>query len=81
MGGYVVHMGERSTYGRDMQYIWVTEAYRVLLRKSKGIRALARPRRREEDKIKIFRMWCGWGIDWIYRAQDKTSGWHLSTYK
>ena len=39
--------------------------------KSEGKRPLVRPRRRWEDKIKIFRKWGGWGIDWIYLAQDK----------
>jgi len=41
------------------------------LGKSEGKRPLVRPRRRWEDKIKIFRKWGEWGIDWIYLAQDK----------
>jgi len=49
----------------------VREAYRVLLGKSEGKRPIARPRRRWEDKIKIFRKWGGWGIDRIYLAQDR----------
>jgi hypothetical protein len=34
-------------------------------------RTLGRPRRRWEDIIKTDLQEVGWGMDWIYQAQDK----------
>jgi hypothetical protein len=55
-----------STNGEKMN------AYRVLVRKSKGKRPLERPRRRWEDNIRMDLREIGWGgMDWIDLAQDK----------
>jgi hypothetical protein len=42
-----------------------------LLGKPEGKRPLGRPRRRLEDNIKMDLQEVGWGMDWIYLAQDR----------
>ena len=39
--------------------------------KPKGKRPLRRPKHRWEDNIKKVLQTVGWGMDWIYLAQDK----------
>jgi hypothetical protein len=47
-------------------------AYRALVGKPEGRRALERPRRRWEDNIKMDLREVGWGgADWIGLAQDR----------
>jgi hypothetical protein len=47
-------------------------AYRVLVGRPEGKRALGRPRRRWEDNIKMDLQEVGWGgMDWIDMAQDR----------
>ena len=58
--GHVARMGER----RDI--------YRVLVEKPEGKRPLGRPRRRQEDSIKMDLQEVGcWLMDWIELAQDR----------
>jgi hypothetical protein len=58
--GHVVRMGERRS------------AYRALVGKREGRRALGRPRRRWEDNIKKDLREVGWeGVDWIDLAHDR----------
>jgi hypothetical protein len=58
--GHVARMGENSG------------VYRVLVEKNEGKRTLGRPRRRQEDNIKMNfqEAGCG-GVDWIELAQDR----------
>ena len=60
MARHVARMGERRV------------ACRVLVGRPEGRRPLERPRRRWEDKIKIwiFKKWDG-GMNWIDLAQDR----------
>jgi hypothetical protein len=45
--------------------------YRVLIGKPEGMRPLGRPRRRQEDEIRMDHREIGWGsVDWIQLAQD-----------
>jgi hypothetical protein len=45
--------------------------YRVLIGKPEGMRPLGRPRRRQEDEIRMDCREIGWGrVDWIQLAQD-----------
>jgi hypothetical protein len=47
-------------------------AYRILVGKPKGKRALGKPRRRWVDNIKIDLREIGWGgMDWIDLAQNR----------
>jgi hypothetical protein len=47
-------------------------AYRILLGKPEGKRALGRPRRRWEDKIKMDVREIEWdGMDWVDLAEDR----------
>jgi hypothetical protein len=47
-------------------------AYRALVWKPEGRRPLGRPRRRQEDNIKMDLREVGWGgMDWINLAQDR----------
>jgi hypothetical protein len=47
-------------------------AYRALVEKPEGRRALGRPRRRWEDNIKMDLREVGWGgVHWIDLAQDR----------
>jgi hypothetical protein len=47
-------------------------AYRILVGKPEGRRALGRPRRRWLDNIKIVLREIGWDVmDWIDLAQDR----------
>ena len=48
-------------------------AYRVLVGKTEGKRPLGRPGRRWED-MEIDLQEAGWGMDWIYLAQNRTTG-------
>ena len=57
--GHVARMGE----GRG--------AYRVLVGKTEGKTQLGRPGRRWED-IELDLQEAGWGMDWIYLAQNRT---------
>jgi hypothetical protein len=58
--GHVARMGERRG------------AYRALVGKPEGRRALGRSRRRWEDNIKMDLREVGWGgMDWIDLAQDR----------
>jgi hypothetical protein len=51
----------------DMRY-----AYRVLVGKPEGSRPLGTPRRRWEDKVKMYIKDLEWeGVDWIHLAQDR----------
>jgi len=43
--------------------------------KPEGKRQLGRPRRRLEDNIKMDLQEIGWGMDWIYLAQDMYRWW------
>jgi hypothetical protein len=54
-----------------MKYVWVRDAYRVLVGKPEGKTPLGRPGRRWEDNIKmdLQGVGCG-GMDWIDLAQD-----------
>jgi hypothetical protein len=53
-----------------MLHAWERSAYRVLVGKPEGKRALGRLRRRWEDNIKTDLGEIGWGgLDWIYLAQ------------
>jgi hypothetical protein len=45
--------------------------YRVLVEKPDGNRPLGRPRRREEDYIKMDFQEVRGGVDWIKLAQDR----------
>jgi hypothetical protein len=48
---------------------------RILVGKLNGKRPLGRPRRREEDNIRMDLREIGWGgMDWIHLAQVGTSG-------
>jgi hypothetical protein len=50
-------------------------AYKILVGKSEGERPLGRPRRRWMNNIKMDLREIGFdGMDWIYLAQDRTSG-------
>jgi hypothetical protein len=50
-------------------------AYRILVRNQEGKKPLRRPRRRWVNNIKMDLTEIGWGgMDWIDRAQDRTSG-------
>jgi hypothetical protein len=57
--GHIAHMGERRG------------AYRILVGRPEGRQPLGRPRRRWEDNITMGHQEVGWGMDWIYLAQDK----------
>jgi hypothetical protein len=57
--GHIARMGER-------RYV-----YRVLLCKSKGKISLGGPSRRCVRNIKINIQKLGWGMDWIFLAQDR----------
>jgi hypothetical protein len=58
--GHVARMGEKMN------------AYRMLVGKPEGKRPLGRPRRRNEDNIRMDLREIGWGgMDWIYLAQDR----------
>jgi len=46
-------------------------AYRVLVGKTEGKRQLGRPRRRWEN-MEMNLLEAGWGMDWIYLAQNRT---------
>jgi hypothetical protein len=46
-------------------------AYRILMGRPEGRRALGRPRRRLEGNIKINIEDVGWGVDWIELAEDR----------
>jgi hypothetical protein len=47
-------------------------AYRVLLGRYEGKKALGRPGHKWDDNIKIYLQEVGWGgVDWINLAQDK----------
>jgi hypothetical protein len=49
--------------------------YRILVEKPEGKRPLGRPRRRQEDNIRMDLREIGWGgMDWIDLAQIGTSG-------
>jgi hypothetical protein len=49
-------------------------AYRILVGRHEGMRALGRPRHRWEDKIKTDLQEARWGsMDWIELAQDRDS--------
>jgi hypothetical protein len=58
--GHVARMGEKRN------------AYRILVGKPEGRRALGRPRRRWEDNVRmdLREIGCG-GMDWIDLAQDR----------
>ena len=56
--GNVAHMGERR------------DACRVLVGEPERRKPLGRHRNRWEDNIKMDLKEFGWGIDWIYLAQD-----------
>jgi hypothetical protein len=45
--------------------------YKVLIGKPEGKRLLGRPRRRQEDGIRMNLREIGWGVDWIRLAQDR----------
>jgi hypothetical protein len=58
--GHVGRMGEERN------------VYRVLVGKPEGKRPLGRPRRRWEDRIRIYLRETGWwSVDWIQLAQDR----------
>jgi hypothetical protein len=58
--GHVACMGE------------VRGAYNILVGRPEGRRALGRPRRRQEDNIKMDLREIGFGdVDWIHLAQDR----------
>jgi hypothetical protein len=60
LAGHVARMGEKMN------------AYRLLVGKSKGKRALGRPRCRWVDNIRMDLGEMGWGdVDWIVLAQDR----------
>ena len=46
-------------------------AYMVLVEKTEGKRQLGRPRCRWED-LEMDLQEAGWGMDWIYLAQNRT---------
>jgi hypothetical protein len=46
-------------------------AYRILVGGTEERRPLGRPRRRWEDNTKMYLKEVGWGMDWIYLAQDR----------
>jgi hypothetical protein len=46
-------------------------AYRILVERPEGRRALGRPRRRREDNIQMDVQDVGWDMDWIELAQDR----------
>jgi hypothetical protein len=46
-------------------------AYRILVGRPEGKRALGRPTRAWEDNIKIDLQEVRWGMDWIELAQDR----------
>jgi hypothetical protein len=56
LAGHVAPMGEKGG------------AYRILVGRPEGRRALGRPRRRWEDNIKMDLQGVGWVIDWIELA-------------
>jgi hypothetical protein len=50
-------------------------AYRIFVEKPEGKRPLRRHKRSLEDNIKRDLIAVGWGdMDWIYLAEDRTSG-------
>jgi hypothetical protein len=58
--GHVARMGDKR------------DAYRILVWKPEGKRAVGRPRRGWEDNIRIDLREIGWGVmDWIDLAQDR----------
>jgi hypothetical protein len=64
--GHVAHMGE------------VRGAYSILVGRPEGRRPLGRPRRRQEDNIKMDLREIGFGdMDWIHLAQDRDRWWAL----
>jgi hypothetical protein len=59
--------GACSTHGEKKK-----NACRVFVGKPEGKRQLGRPRRRWEDKIKMYLSEIGWGlVDWIHLAPDR----------
>jgi hypothetical protein len=58
--------GACSTHGK------ATNAYKILVGKSEGKRALRRPRHRLQDNIRMDLREIWWeGVDWFHLAQDK----------
>ena len=57
--------GARSKYGES------SSAYRVLVGKPEGKRPLGRPKLRWVDNIKMDLQGVGWGMHWIYLAQNR----------
>jgi hypothetical protein len=50
----------------------IRNAYKILVRKSDGLRPLRKLRHRWKDNIKTDLMEIGWeGVDWIHVAQDR----------
>jgi hypothetical protein len=47
------------------------KVYRVLMGKPEGKRPLGRQRLRWENGIKMDHREIGWGVEWIYLAQDR----------
>jgi hypothetical protein len=57
-----------------MQHEWgeKSNAYRILMGKTEGMKPLGRPRRRWVDNIRMDLGEIGWdGMDWIELAQDR----------
>jgi hypothetical protein len=63
---------------QGMQYTWERSAYKVLIGKPEGKRALGRPRCRWKYTMKMDLKEIEWqGVDWTYLVQDWGQWWSL----
>jgi hypothetical protein len=59
-------------------YLFMCNAYRILVEKPQRKRPFGRPTHRWEDNIKMDLKETEWKfVDWIHLVQDRDSGWHM----